>query len=86
MGLAGNAGYDVATTTDGITVTTSVIDDPVGVKYQVSEVFLPLIKASNNVGVMTVLTGNNNGAKDVTPASTTTDNSANNSTDNKGGK
>lgn len=86
MGLAGNAGYDVATTTDGITVTTSVIDDPVGVKYQVSEVFLPLIKASNNVGVMTVLTGNDNGAKDVTPASTTTDNSASNSTDNKGGK
>lgn len=86
MGLSGNAGYDVATTTDGITVTTSVIDDPVGVKYQVSEVFLPLIKASNNVGVMTVLTGNDNGAKDVTPASTTTDNSANNSTDNKGGK
>ncbi|CAI2611693.1 hypothetical protein AKUH3B111A_08890 [Apilactobacillus kunkeei] len=86
MGLAGNTGYDVATTTDGITVTTSVIDDPVGVKYQVSEVFLPLIKASNNVGVMTVLTGNDNGAKDVTPASTTTDNSANNSTDNKGGK
>lgn len=86
MGLSGNAGYDVATTTDGITVTTSVIDDPVGVKYQVSEVFLPLIKASNNVGVMTVLTGNDNGAKDVTPASTTTDNSASNSTDNKGGK
>ena len=86
MGLAGNAGYDVATTTDGITVTTSVIDDPVGVKYQVSEVFLPLIKASNNVGVMTVLTGNDNGAKDVTPASTTTDNSASNSTDSKGGK
>ena len=86
MGLSGNAGYDVATTTDGITVTTSVIDDPVGVKYQVSEVFLPLIKASNNVGVMTVLTGNDNGAKDVTPASTTTDNSASNSTDSKGGK
>lgn len=86
MGLAGNAGYDVATTTDGITVTTSVIDDPVGVKYQVSEVFLPLIKASNNVGVMTVLTGNDNGAKDVTPSSTTTDNSASNSTDSKGGK